>query len=140
MKTKELHDKYTDICNEYITIFLKKHNFHSDYSGNDIWVANEPGTIALIEDMFVNFDDVRYDIDNDIPEEKFYKWYSQQERLTLIGLKYLNYKSFCQGAPEPYTEKDIEEIIELQRKVVDAKQSLNNAMAEINKNPLFNQF
>lgn len=72
----DLYNKYKEVCNEYVDLFVKKHGYdvlRRDFE--DCWVASECGTIILIGDMFIDFEDIRYDIDNEVPEDRFEKWY-----------------------------------------------------------------
>lgn len=126
-----LKTRYQDICNIYLQEFITKHDFPCEYDSNDVWVGNNPGTIAMLGDFFVAFDDIRYDIDNNIPEEKYIQWYSRYEELSFLGLKYMNYPSFCKGAPEPYTEEQINNIMVARERVNRAKEDLEKCMRDI---------
>jgi hypothetical protein len=126
-----LKARYQDICDTYLQEFITKHDFPCEYNGNDVWVGNNPGTIAMLGDFFVAFDDIRYDIDNNIPEEKYIQWYSRYEELSLLELKFMNYQSFCKGAPDPYTEEQVESIIEAKNRVHVAKENLEKLLSEI---------
>ena len=72
METKDLRKKYEEACNAYLTKFIKKHDYQLEPYP---WVGDEVGGVACIGDMFVGFNDIRYDIDHDVPEEYFDKWY-----------------------------------------------------------------
>ena len=56
---------WKDVCNEYLEAFCWKHGYTYD---KYVWVGDDPGTVANIGDLFVGMDDIRYDIDNNIPE------------------------------------------------------------------------
>ena len=92
---RELKLNWKEICNNYLFEFCEKHEYTYE---SDCWVANDPGTIANIGDMFVSMENIRYDIDNNIPEEKFEKWYWKSlEVYELVGEKFMNYENFCKG-------------------------------------------
>ena len=86
-KKSELKKLFGKLCKIYVDIFCKKHELQ--FSG---WVANNPGTAATCSDYYINFDDIRYDIDNDIPEDKFTIWYD----LGMNGNR-INYDAFCRN-------------------------------------------
>jgi hypothetical protein len=77
-------------------------------------------------------EDIRYDIDNDIPEECFERWYWKSvDVYSLTKQKYMNYSSFCQGAPDPWTEERLNSIREAQKRVFEAQENFEKALPEI---------
>lgn len=118
----ELKLNWKEICNNYLFEFCEKHEYTYE---PDCWVANNPGTIACVNDMFVSMEDIRYDIDNDIPEEKFEKWYLKSlEVYELVGEKFMNYENFCKGCPDYWTEDKLESIRKAKQRVIDARDAL----------------
>ena len=123
-----LKSEWQILCSMYLRKFCDKHKYTYE---PDCWVANNPGTIACVNDMFVSMEDIRYDIDNDIPEEYFEKWYWKAvDVYSLTEQKYMNYSSFCQGAPDQWTEERLNSIREAKQRVLDAQYALEQ---EINK-------
>ncbi len=91
-----LKERYSDLCNLYVEEFIKKHELTTD----DDWVGNEVGGIVTIGDCFINFDDIRLDIDKNAPKHCFFKWYYEtldyiNEKGTTEGC--VNYKSYLMG-------------------------------------------
>lgn len=132
---EKIKKEYSEICKEYVSLFAKKHSLENIDDSSDFWVGDNVGGIATLGDLFVNFDDIRYDIDNDVPKEKFLKWYSRDQELYSLSLKYMNYSTFCKGAPEPYTNEDIEKIQEAKERAEVAKKDLLEAINNLNKSP-----
>lgn len=123
-----LKSEWQELCNKYLKKFCDKHEYEYE---PDCWVANNPGTIACVNDMFVSMEDIRYDIDNDIPEEYFEKWYWKAvDVYGLSGEKFMNYASFCKGAPDQWTEERLNSIREAKQRVIEAQYALEQ---EINK-------
>lgn len=117
MDVINLKEKWKAVCNEYLKRFCDKHEFAYE---PDMWIADEPGTIIEIADMFVTMDDIRYDIDNNIHEDKYTQWYWKSlERLELGIEDDLSYQSFCRGAPWRYSQETVNHISDL-RKELDA--------------------
>ena len=117
-----LEKEWKILCNKYLKKFCDKHGYAYE---QDCWVSNNPGTIANIGDMFVSMDNIRYDIDNDIPEEKFEKWYWKSlEVYELVGEKFMNYESFCKGCPDYWSEDKLESIRKAKQRVIDARDAL----------------
>ncbi len=95
---KELKEKYEKLVGEYITEFVKKQDYEFDG-----WVADDIGGIAVfIEQYFFNFDNIRYDIDNDVEVGLIFKWqdfgiekYFEEDKISNI-----NYKSFIKLRPD----------------------------------------
>lgn len=119
---KTLISKWEEICNKYVKEFCKKHSYDSP---EIFWIGNDPGTILCCNDMFIHMDDIRYDVDNNIPESYFEKWYWKRLDLYELGIEHwLNYSSYCKGAPDPYDEEKINEIKENQRNIDNLQKKL----------------
>lgn len=82
--------EFEKIVKKYILAFEKKHNIIFDN-----WVGNNIGEIAFFGDYFINFDDIRFDIDNDIKKEKFFEWYDLTLDSATEGKPLINYKNYC---------------------------------------------
>ena len=85
--------KYEEICNEYVYAFLRKHDFYEkeyDEYSEFYWIGNDVGTIIEVADYFIDFQDIKYDIDNDIPVPIYFKYYDY----LLSGDIKMNYKTF----------------------------------------------
>ena len=119
---------WKDACNEYLQVFCEKHEYQYE---PDMWVGSNPGTIAMIGDMFVSMENIRYDIDNDIPEEYFEKWYWKSLELDEIGVEHwMNYESYCKGAPDIWTEERMEEIRKARSRVEESKRKFEELIKE----------
>ena len=118
--SKAISVRFEEICDEYLKLFCDKHGYDIDYELKNklVWVGNDPGTVACIGDLFVSFDDIRYDIDHAVPEEKFEQWYWKALDRAESKLRYMNYPSFCKGAPDPISEED-EKRIKCARKLLE---------------------
>jgi hypothetical protein len=123
-----LKHQWNDLCNIYLEAFCSKHGYDIE---EDCWVADDPGTIAMISDMFVSMDNIRYDVDNNIPEETYEEWYWKSlEVYELTEQNYMNYESFCKGAPDIWTDERLKSIKEAKFRVEEAKKALDE---EINR-------
>ena len=120
--------KWVYICNEYLKEFCNRHDYA--YQPED-WIGGEVGEIIEIADMFVTMDDIRYDVDNNIPTDKFSDWYWNSVEHSELGLTYMNYPSYCKGAPDPYTQEQIQSIREGQMRVRKAKEDLMKTIDEL---------
>jgi hypothetical protein len=81
--------KYESICHTYIDIFVKKHGYEFSH-----WIADEIGDVAcFIEQYFFNFNDIRYDIDNNIPKGRIFEWqnYCSEQKPFDSIINYQNY-------------------------------------------------
>lgn len=94
-----LKERYEESVNEYITLFCKKQKV--DNCG---WVNNTIGEVFNCDDMAINFDDIRRDIDHNIPARTIIIWYRYVESYLfaahLKGIKThaINYRSYLIGA------------------------------------------
>lgn len=127
-----LDKQWEVICNAYLKAFCKKHEYSYE---PDMWVGSDPGTIANVCDMFVSMDDIRYDIDHDIPEGIFAEWYWKGiDVYELTGEHYMNYPSYCKGAPDVWTEERMESIRESKKHIQEAKDALRREIENVKHN------
>lgn len=96
MTIKELKKKFGDACNEYLVKFCKKHGFDPECAD---WVGNDPGTIVSIGDYYFDFQDIKHDIDNNVPKGKMIEYYDYSlEEYMNTGSHGVNYRAFLKGA------------------------------------------
>ena len=126
---QNIQERWRDICQEYLKLFCDKH----EYSFEDcFWVTDNYGTIACVSDMFISMEHIRYDIDNNIEETKFEKWYWKAiEIFELTGQDFMNYESFCKGAPDIWTEEKMEKLREAHMRVYEAEEALRQEIEEM---------
>ena len=128
-----LKERYRNICNEYLQRFCIKQGYL--YEQDDAWVAGNAGGCATIGDYVFGFDEIRYDIDNDIPKGKIIEWYDYTLETSMLDLPLrINYPSYCKGAPLPYSKEKIEEIRTLKKQVEQAEKILKNCIDEASRN------
>ena len=126
---QQLKQAWEEVCNTYLQEFCRRHGYCCE---PDVWVANNPGTIACVNDMFISMEDIRYDVDNCIDIDCFEAWYSKSfEIYELTKQNYMNYSSFCQGAPDPWTEERLNSIREAQKRVFEAQENFEKVLADI---------
>jgi hypothetical protein len=128
MNNKTLRERFNDVCEEYVKLFVKKHGYE------DVDWVDDIGDIICISDMYISFDDIRYDIDNNIPEESFEKWYWKSVERASSRIKYMNYKSFCKGCPDPISPEQEEEIEKARQRLEEARAAFDEAVADFRTN------
>ena len=68
--------------------------------------------------MFIDFDDIRVDIDNEFDKDAFEEWYWYEQRVTELGCtQHINYKSFVLGAQRPYSDELLNKIGEFKKEI-----------------------
>lgn len=126
---QNIQERWRDICQEYLKLFCDKHEYSFE---NCFWVTDNYGTIACVSDMFISMEHIRYDIDNNIEETMFEKWYWKAiEIFELTGQDFMNYESFCKGAPDIWTEEKIEKLREAHMRVYEAEEALRQEIEEM---------
>ena len=135
---KTLQDCWRNVCSEYVRAFIEKHELDT-LNYEDYWINNDPGTIICLNDMYIDMENLRYDIDNDIPKDKFEEWYWTSVDRAENNLQYINYPAFCKGAPDPIPANQLEEIKKLRKKVEQARQALEESIKDykLNKDYIF---
>ena len=86
---KELKKRLEKSILEYIKFFEKKHKVEFDY-----WVADRTGEIAVFGDYFLNFGDIRLDLENDVSERIMFEWYDLSLNAALIEKEFPNYQTY----------------------------------------------
>ena len=86
-----LKQQYENIVDQYLTLFCEKQEVHQD---NNDWCAGDVGGVIEINDAYLNFDDIRLDIDTNQPKGNIFKWWWENEYLE--G-KIINYHSYIKG-------------------------------------------
>lgn len=123
---KELKRQFEEVCKAYLNAFVKRHDLVSAD-----WV--DPGVCEIVcanDDVFLDFDDIRYDIDNaaSLSVNEIWDWLDYCRRLEYLECpKKINFPSWCKGAPKPYTLKMLDELEGLHQAVIDAKKKLDEA-------------
>ena len=112
--TEQIRKDYEAVCGRYVEEFCRKHDF-VDYES--YWVGGQVGTVLVLNDYFIDFNDLRYDIDEQIPTFKYWDWYDASLKRAELGLNDLNYKSYCEGAPWKWSNKEVNKILELREEI-----------------------
>lgn len=93
---------YENACNDYLDAFCQKHGFSDRY-----WIANRIGEIADCNGFYsVDMADIRTDIDEDVEDGEFFRWYEYCIDVASAGLTAPNYHSWLRGCPR-YTKEEI---------------------------------
>ena len=100
-KELERKDRYEKLCMEYVLRFCEKHDLNFDG-----WVGDRVGETAEIGDMYLDFSDIRFDIDTEQKVGKIEKWWDYTYDLAMLECpKTINFRSWCAGAPVPYSQR-----------------------------------
>jgi hypothetical protein len=83
-----LKQQFENVVEQYIDAFCEKQGVHKD--NNDCRV----GDVIEINDAYLNFDEIRLDIDTNQPKGEIFKWYWDNEYL---DGKIINYYSYVKG-------------------------------------------
>ena len=85
-----MKEEYEKIVSKYVEAFCEKHEMEFDF-----WVADLKGTIASFScEWFVNFEDIRLDIDNKVDKDVFCKWYYIALDLAIENKPVINYYNY----------------------------------------------
>lgn len=74
-----------------VKLFCIKQDFHYE---PDMWVSGDIGSIICISDLFVNFSDIRLDLEKNVRKGMFSEWYWA---VLESDLPYINYNSWVNG-------------------------------------------
>ena len=97
-----LQPDYKDIVMKYINEFSEKHSVTFDY-----FVGDKMGEVCVFSNYFIDFNDLRLDLDNNIPEETFFKWYDETLIRATNNKQVLNYETFSKGFTYLHLDKGV---------------------------------
>lgn len=124
-----LKERYHIAVRDYCTAFCDKHGWEYDPRN---WIGDKVGEIIEICDRFIDFNDIKTDIDNDFPEEKFVEWYDYTLRLAELGCsKTINYWHFAKGCPLPYSDEQLVAIEVAKTRRDEAEQALQDCLGSM---------
>jgi len=83
---EETKNLLNEAISKYVANFCDKHELEFDY-----WVAGLTGTIGVFGDYFFNFEDIRLDLEKDVPEHKIFEWYDLSLELGMQNEPIINY-------------------------------------------------
>lgn len=135
--SESIKKRYENAVHEYCHAFCEKHGYH--YDPNE-WVCDGIGTTVLIGDYYISFDDIRYDIDNNVPEDVFIKYYDYTLQISSLDdgtgkMKNVNYPHFIKGL-RPYSDEQLKKIEDAKKAVKDAEEALRKCVEEDTCSPV----
>ena len=89
----KLKTKYNKIVEQYLIAFVKKQDLDIE---NCYWVADRVGEILSVnEQYYFNFDDIRFDVDNNVEAGAILKWQNESLDNYFKKKKYkVNYENY----------------------------------------------
>ena len=88
----KLKTKYEKIVEQYLIAFVEKQDLDID---NCYWVADRVGEILSVnEQYYFDFNDIRFDVDNDVKAELILKW-QDEEKYTVNYENYLKLNGYA---------------------------------------------
>ena len=86
-----LKQQFENVVEQYIDAFCEKQGVHKN---NNDWCAGYVGGVIEINDAYLNFDEIRLDIDTNQPKGNIFSWYWENDEL---NNKAINYYSYTKG-------------------------------------------
>lgn len=128
MEKRNLKDEFEKIANAYLEAFCKKHglNYEEAKCG---WVANEVGDVVCVSEYYINFDEIRLDIDKDVDKDEYYKYYDYCVEAAEYGCTVPNYRSWLAGCPR-LSDKQLDEIRKAHKASEKARMELERLIEE----------
>lgn len=116
---KSLKSRFRGICNEYIVEFCRLYRI--ELSSDDVWVADDVGTIACINDYYIDFNSViKYAVDNQLSDRNdLISWYDYSLFAHEYNQNIPNFESWSKGCPRMSKEEQ-EKLIGLKRDLEEA--------------------
>lgn len=120
-------DKFAQACAEYIELFCQKHFDCKPEECEIFWARDEVGGLLVLNDYFISFLDLKYDIDHNVPKDQFFTWYGYSLRVKEATDTDLNYQSYLAG----YRVQNLDRIEALQKEVFNLIEQTKNEVNPI---------
>lgn len=126
--TERLRLRFIMVATDYIQAFEQKHKIDFDR-----WIADDIGGIAEFGDYYFNYDDIRFDIDNNIRKSTILKWYNAdlEHNVGRQEQQHINYSNWCKGLrhkdlgkKKRLTKSEKEELIKIQERINKLKDDI----------------
>ena len=92
---KKLKNDFEAAVHAYCEEFAKKHELYYD---PDFWVGGRIGEVICFGDFYVQFSDIRYDLDNNIQKDKYWIWEDLALEAGLADEHIVTYDNWLRGA------------------------------------------
>lgn len=125
-----LKQQYIDACNAYLEAFCEKHDFDYDEAANS-WIGGYVGDSCMIGDYCVSFDDMKTDIDMDVHEREYFKYYDYFLDAHDLGIICPNYANWLRGCPI-MPEEQRKSLRESKNRVYEAQKDFERILKEEN--------
>ena len=114
-KLNELNKAYEKACNDILKAFAEEYEVQVDEQD---WVGGDVGGIIGIcqSEYFLNFEDLLYMLNNNIPFTEFLKWWDYSAEVGILGLNGMNFKSWIKGAPR-YKREQLDRLQALHKEI-----------------------
>lgn len=136
----KLEQDYKNACNAYLKAFglnyelFSNEDSPSSESLTNMWVLEEPGTIAEICGYFVKMEEIILCVDKNVPFNEFERWYQYNLDLSCIDISVpkINLRSWLGGCPRK-TQKQIDGMIKAAEKKNIAYSEFQKALDDFEK-------
>jgi hypothetical protein len=129
----DLKNRYIGVVSDYCYQFCEKHEYnYNPY----FWVGNEIGGIYDAGDtIFVDFDTMRIDIDNNVSKDEFIKWHEYCLRLGMIDIEIPTpkFKDWINGCSRR-SEEEIVKMENYKQKIDEWTEKLQQGIDEFKLN------
>lgn len=96
---RNLQNKFEEVCNGYLLELCNMWDINAkSYDG--FWVGDEiGGTFAYGETLFINMDDIKYCVENNVSYSEYMEWLDYCVWASEFGQTQPNLKSWHKGCP-----------------------------------------
>lgn len=120
-KLEQLRNLWYKVCDDYVAELSRK---WFDGVVDFYWVGNEVGgVVCLNDDWFINMDNVRYCVDNDVSLMEYDLWSQYINNVEEFNLPKVNLKSWHLGCPR-VPDEEIEKLRDLKQQIFNETQSI----------------
>ena len=131
MEKEMLKTNYKNAVHDYSKKFCNSYGYV--YEPNE-WVADDVGGVLMVGDWYVNFNTIKYCVDNDVPKEEFTDWYEYcmdvadiSPRITLPSIEAWH-RGFVR-----LTDEQIKTLKDAKKCLEDAEENLKEMINSISK-------
>ena len=127
-KDKDLRKRYYDLCEDYRKEFVSRYFTDKDSPiDSSYWIGGTVGELLEVNDRYFNFEDIRYAVDNNVPEDTLLGWCDYNDKVSGLGIDNPTFKEWCNGRPR-LSDEQIKRIAtirhDLEREIEEARKSV----------------
>lgn len=122
--TETLIKSYEKSCDDILLEFCKRYDLPYDC---ECWSTGDIGTIALVADYYIDFQDIIYMLKNNIPFDEWLACYDYNLDAHFLGIHAISFVSWHRGCPR-LSKDEIDDLKEKKKELEELCKKYNGKL------------